>query len=538
MFVTFRDLHKTQFYFLGLFFLGLFLRLFLFGSVPNGLNQDEVSAAYEAFSLAFSGSDRWGDSWPVYFVSWGSGQNVLYSYLSIPFVRFFGLNHFSTRVVSLILGISTIPIFYFYLKKFYSKKIANLGTFIFVLSPWHVILSRWGLEANIAPFFVLSYLLFFNLYISKQRFIYLLLGLSFLGLSFYSYILLLPVGLLFLLFLLFFHFKIFFSKKIYFITSFLFFLFVSSPILIFFIQNTFFKEFRFTFLEELIFSIPLLPASRLDQVNQGFLANLLKGLVFLFIGFYDGLVWNNLPYFLPLGVTYYTLVITGFYFLSKILKEKKVPQINFSFFKKKFKTSLKNLDFLWLLAFLPTFLISPLNINRTHSLILIVIIFISRFLFFLADKVSVFKYNFLRIFIICQIVYLIVFFFVYYFVFPSSSGDQYNAGLKKTLIVSKQIANSNENIYLTESIPINYIYVLFYDQVKPEKFRENSNYYLENGNYMVENYKNFYFVWDKVESKSENSFLIITKKQELEVRCQNSEKTWENKVWLILRCYT
>src|SRR5262244_681933 len=67
------------------------LRFYEFPLLPSGLSSDEVSAGYETYALLLHGTDRWGNKFPVYFPGWGSGQNVLLSYLNIPFVKFFGL---------------------------------------------------------------------------------------------------------------------------------------------------------------------------------------------------------------------------------------------------------------------------------------------------------------------------------------------------------------------------------------------------------------------------------------------------------------
>src|SRR5579875_3235756 len=85
--------------------IGVGFRVAGFPNYPPGLNQDEVSAGYESWSLLQYGTDRWGNPWPAYFPSWGSGQNVLYSYLTIPFIKVFGLTAFSVRIVSLLAGI-------------------------------------------------------------------------------------------------------------------------------------------------------------------------------------------------------------------------------------------------------------------------------------------------------------------------------------------------------------------------------------------------------------------------------------------------
>jgi hypothetical protein len=71
---------KTVFYLFIL--IGTILRFLQFGNIPTGFHGDEASIGFEAFSLLNTGADRWGHKLPAYFLSWGSGQNTLYGYLT------------------------------------------------------------------------------------------------------------------------------------------------------------------------------------------------------------------------------------------------------------------------------------------------------------------------------------------------------------------------------------------------------------------------------------------------------------------------
>lgn len=71
-----------------LMLLALGLRLWQFGSVPGGFNQDGAMGAVDAKALADYGTDRFGMKWPVHFTVWGYSQmSVLLSYLMIPFIK-------------------------------------------------------------------------------------------------------------------------------------------------------------------------------------------------------------------------------------------------------------------------------------------------------------------------------------------------------------------------------------------------------------------------------------------------------------------
>lgn len=139
---------------LGLFIVGALLRLLWLGDIPGGLNQDEASIGYDAWALWHSGIDRNGVSWPVNFIAWGSGQNVLYGYLSIPFIALFDLSVFSIRLTSAFWGVVSLWIFW-RLGKRQDEKMAIWALLIIVTSPWHIMASRWALESNIVPAVVL-----------------------------------------------------------------------------------------------------------------------------------------------------------------------------------------------------------------------------------------------------------------------------------------------------------------------------------------------------------------------------------------------
>ena len=139
-----------------LLILGAALRLCALGALPFGLNQDEASAGYEAFALLTAGIDRCGKSWPVLFISWGSGQNVLMSYLAMPFIALFGLNEWTLRLPNAISGCLTLLVFWRMARFAGGRRFGLLALFLLVINPWHIMMSRWALESNLLPFFLMT----------------------------------------------------------------------------------------------------------------------------------------------------------------------------------------------------------------------------------------------------------------------------------------------------------------------------------------------------------------------------------------------
>ncbi|RZK51036.1 MAG: phospholipid carrier-dependent glycosyltransferase, partial [Hymenobacter sp.] len=148
--------------------IGVVVRVVKFPSIPPGLNQDEASSAYEAYALALTGCDRWGNHLPAYFPGLGSGQNVLLSYLMVPVVKTLGLNLVATRLVPLVLGLLSLPLFFGFLRPL-GRRPALLGLLLLAIAPWHFMLSRWALESNILVFWMLLGCFVLARAISTQR---------------------------------------------------------------------------------------------------------------------------------------------------------------------------------------------------------------------------------------------------------------------------------------------------------------------------------------------------------------------------------
>lgn len=161
------------------------VRLVGFGTLPPGLNQDEASLGYDAYSILHFGIDRHEVPYPAFLIAWGSGMNALAAYLSMPFIAIFGLSPFSLRFVNLVAGLVSIPAFYCLLTSVSNKRVATWGTLVLSVSPWHIMMSRWALESNLLPCVFLLGLL--CLVRSRTRPFLLPVASIFFGLCLYAY---------------------------------------------------------------------------------------------------------------------------------------------------------------------------------------------------------------------------------------------------------------------------------------------------------------------------------------------------------------
>lgn len=141
--------------FFSILVLGALVRFYALGLVPAGLNQDEASMGYDAYSLLHYGIDRNGMHNPVQMIAWGSGQNALQAYVTMPFIAVFDLSVFSIRLVPALFGLFSLALFYWLARKIAGRRLAVVALFLLAISPWHIVLSRWALESNFLPGIIL-----------------------------------------------------------------------------------------------------------------------------------------------------------------------------------------------------------------------------------------------------------------------------------------------------------------------------------------------------------------------------------------------
>lgn len=103
--------------------------------------------------------------------------------LTAQVFNLFGLNEFNARLVAAALGILTVPVLYFPLRKIFNTRVALLTVLLLAVAPWHI---DWSQNARGYTSLMLFYsLALFSFYfgIEKDRPVYLLLFFLFIYLS-------------------------------------------------------------------------------------------------------------------------------------------------------------------------------------------------------------------------------------------------------------------------------------------------------------------------------------------------------------------
>jgi len=165
---------------------GVFVRCWQFGILPLGLNQDGTMAGIEASCLLTNGTDQYGISYPTYFKAWGFSQmSTLYSYLLMPFVKVLGLTRFSLRLPMLLVSVGSLIVIWDFARRVAGRGYALLALLVAATNPWHILQSRWALEANLMPHVLLMAV--YLLYIGRKNRAALYASMVFFGLAPYAY---------------------------------------------------------------------------------------------------------------------------------------------------------------------------------------------------------------------------------------------------------------------------------------------------------------------------------------------------------------
>jgi 4-amino-4-deoxy-L-arabinose transferase-like glycosyltransferase len=148
------------------------LRFYNLGKVPASPDWDEVALGYNAYSVLKTGRDEYGTRFPLSLRSYDDYKPPLYMYLSIPSIAAFGLNVWSVRLPSAVMGMLAVVGVYFLtsglLFTMVQKKkeddqqpsvlqlsgkaipvISLISMFLLAVSPWHIQFSRIAFEANV-----------------------------------------------------------------------------------------------------------------------------------------------------------------------------------------------------------------------------------------------------------------------------------------------------------------------------------------------------------------------------------------------------
>ncbi|NPV77353.1 MAG: hypothetical protein HPY59_13405 [Anaerolineae bacterium] len=458
------DWRMERLLFLLILGIGAAVRIASFGKIPDGVYVDEAATGYDAYALLHYGIDRNGFHNPVQLVSWGSGQYALAAYLSMPFIMLLGLNQVSIRLASLCVGLLSLAAFYLLVRRTDGRRTALVALFLLAVNPWHIMLSRWGIDSNLFPgVFLLATCLLAKSFQNERWFV---AALGVYGLTFYSYgttYVMVPAFLLMVT-------AAFLARKVirfrtalagFALTGLL-----ALPILVYVVINTF-PALGWGSVQTPWFSIPKLPGeARYFQVSSIFtggdffetLADNAAALVRLLILQNDRLIWNALPRY---GVVYLfslPLIVAGGLILVKDQLDSRELRGNYVFLA-------------WLLSSVLLALVMPVNIIRINIIFLPIVYLIARAVVFAGRQAKVLAAALLLLFA----GWFGLFVNEYFTAYPEQIDAPFYDSLDEAIAYASE-ETGGEVVISTSQIFMPYIYVLFYQQVDPNEFLSTVQY--------------------------------------------------------------
>jgi len=143
--------------------IGAVLRFYHLSGLPPSLNWDEVSHAYNAYSLYHTGKDQWGQVLPIInFRAYGDYPTPLNLYFTVPSIAIFGTTDFAARFPHALIGTLLIPVVFIAAYRWRKNiPLAVLAAIFASLDPWILFTSRTVLQSNWAVFLLTLALCFY-----------------------------------------------------------------------------------------------------------------------------------------------------------------------------------------------------------------------------------------------------------------------------------------------------------------------------------------------------------------------------------------
>jgi len=449
---------------------GIILRFVGLDYSPPHLSNDEISIAYDAYSLLHTLKDQHNNFLPISFESFGTYKAPLAIYLSLPTTVLFGNNEYSVRLPSAIFG--SLTVIFLGLLVFELTKKNNLSLFSSLLlssAPWHIYSSRMALESNIALFFVILGLYCFFYGINRNNTKFVLFSFISFALSIYGYHTEWGFTPMIITSLFFFNRKVIF-KKAFFIGLILFLLLI-SPIFIDAIHNLGTNARANT---EIIFNDPSVSSELHNEslnifqkggvVLEKFISNY-SSYMSLNTLFFNGL--HLLPIEDPFQVGLFLTPLLPFFFIGFV----KVKH----FFKNQYK-----FIYSWLIIspIIPSLTIGEVNQVRYMVAVAPFIIFIATGLVYFLDNL---RDKIWRFFVYG--IYLISFLFfltIYFYHFPYEGGQNFQYGYKQIAQYINKVYQEYQTIIVDPRFGeggiysgVPHLYIPYYTYLNPDQLQNS-----------------------------------------------------------------
>src|SRR3972149_2184012 len=168
--------------------LGAFLRFYKLSQFPVHLNHDEVTQLYDAFSVAQTGKDIYGNKLPFIFPSVNDFKPPFYTYATMVAYKIFGWREVTVRIPGALFGTFLIIGVYLFIDTLFKNRVAALfAAGLTAISPFEIFYSRKGFENQTGILLMFLGFTLLAIYLHKKRLKYFYWGVVLLGVASYIY---------------------------------------------------------------------------------------------------------------------------------------------------------------------------------------------------------------------------------------------------------------------------------------------------------------------------------------------------------------
>lgn len=434
--------------------------------IPPHLSNDEIGAAYDAYSVSKTLRDGHNQFLPISFLSHGIYRSPLAVYITLPSIMIFGNNDFSVRLPSAILASLTIILLgLLVLELTGNKRLALITSLMLSISPWHFAASHWTMQSNYAIFFVVLGIYLFFYGIKRGNDWATLASYASFAFSLYSYYTQWGLTPLIIFALLFLYRKVTLKNKIYYIGVLLFILLL-LPLAFDFLSHL--DSSRAT--TELINKeLPIGEESKFNIFQKGQIllkASLDKYSRYTSLGYTFFYGSNLLPKENPYQVGFFLtpliiMFILGLFKLKKVFKQ----HAHFIYF--------------WLFAspLVPALSVGDLNNLRSLPIVLPYSVVIGAGTLYMLEYLN--KKIILKILAIVTLISFLYFLLIYIFHFPVQTAESFQYGYKQMALYIKDHYAEYEKIIIDPRFGskdfyfsgVPNAYIPFYTYIDPKKVR-------------------------------------------------------------------
>jgi 4-amino-4-deoxy-L-arabinose transferase-like glycosyltransferase len=163
----------------GIVLLAVIFRLYLLDSLPGDMFND-LAHNYEATQRILNGQ------WMIYATDY-PGREPLLFYLTALLSYLTGLNFFTLKLVTALIGIVTVPVVYLLGREAFNDAVGLVAALLLAVAKWHVLISRVGFRGIQTPLYAALVLYFLLRGLRRGRRADFLWAGGFAGLALYTY---------------------------------------------------------------------------------------------------------------------------------------------------------------------------------------------------------------------------------------------------------------------------------------------------------------------------------------------------------------